>query len=653
MSVQYQPTQVTYVSDGINPTFSFLFKAQAADWIEVSIYNPDADPLIDAQVIPPSNYGVTLNPTEGGSITFTGAVPADGFEITIRLNADFTQELELDNSSPISLTQIEKSLDRLTMFCLQIKNELTRTVKLPYWFGQPPSDEPLVIEQPIDNRCLIWQDGRIVNSLIDFTDYYTKDELDDLLAANLLAANDYTDDGLVLKADLEHTHILADILQSGATDGQVMTWDDLLGEWIAASPITGVTDHGLLTGLADDDHTQYHNDTRGDARYYTQAQVDTFLSGKANSAHTHPLADLTQSAATSGQVATWSGTAWVPQTPVTGVSDHGGLTGLADDDHTQYHNDTRGDARYYTQSQVTTFLSGKANTVHTHDPVDIVDANNGLSKSVGATDSGSGGVINAMVYPMLARAAHVSYWFPNAILTTATQAGMPTFVGQGTATTKSPDSTLFKLASAVARIAWVVSTAATSAIACWRFNANTYYVCAGGGSYYAGLTAMFMFGPERGQAASTAGTLRAFAGFTNSAAAASDANPSAATASIVGVGCDSTDTNYQIIYRASSGAGAIKVDTGIPKAFSDDDKIFQLILENDRLGGGMKVIFRELGYASYNNVFTYTIPAGGLPANSVLMSPRAYYSVGGTNSVIGINMFKFYSEQYFSGYGYL
>lgn len=29
----------------------------------------------------------------------------------------------------------------------------------------------------------------------------------------------------------------------------------------------GVTDHGALTGLADDDHTQYFNQTRGDARY--------------------------------------------------------------------------------------------------------------------------------------------------------------------------------------------------------------------------------------------------------------------------------------------------------------------------------------------------------------------------------------------------
>jgi len=59
-------------------------------------------------------------------------------------------------------------------------------------------------------------------------------------------------------------------------------------------------DHGNLSGLADDDHSQYHNDTRGDARYLQS----------------------------------------VPQ------QDHGGLSGLADDDHSQYHNDSRGDARY-------------------------------------------------------------------------------------------------------------------------------------------------------------------------------------------------------------------------------------------------------------------------------------------------------------------
>lgn len=37
----------------------------------------------------------------------------------------------------------------------------------------------------------------------------------------------------------------------------------------------GVTDHGALTGLADDDHSQYHNNTRGDARYYTKTLLDS------------------------------------------------------------------------------------------------------------------------------------------------------------------------------------------------------------------------------------------------------------------------------------------------------------------------------------------------------------------------------------------
>jgi len=42
----------------------------------------------------------------------------------------------------------------------------------------------------------------------------------------------------------------------------------------------GITDHGNLSGLEDDDHTQYHNDTRGDARYYTQSQITTYLADK-------------------------------------------------------------------------------------------------------------------------------------------------------------------------------------------------------------------------------------------------------------------------------------------------------------------------------------------------------------------------------------
>lgn len=53
----------------------------------------------------------------------------------------------------------------------------------------------------------------------------------------------------------------------------------------------GSSDHGALTGLADDDHPQYHSDARGDIRYYTRPQSDALLGGKADSAHTHTIVD--------------------------------------------------------------------------------------------------------------------------------------------------------------------------------------------------------------------------------------------------------------------------------------------------------------------------------------------------------------------------
>lgn len=73
--------------------------------------------------------------------------------------------------------------------------------------------------------------------------------------------------------------------------GQVLSYDGSSFTWIT-SP-AGVTDHSLLSGLSDDDHPQYHTDVRGDARYYTQAQVDASLAGKANVSHGHAVADVT------------------------------------------------------------------------------------------------------------------------------------------------------------------------------------------------------------------------------------------------------------------------------------------------------------------------------------------------------------------------
>lgn len=55
----------------------------------------------------------------------------------------------------------------------------------------------------------------------------------------------------------------------------------------------GVTAHSALTGLGADDHTQYHNDTRGDIRYYTKTANDTLLAAKSDTTHNHSHNSLT------------------------------------------------------------------------------------------------------------------------------------------------------------------------------------------------------------------------------------------------------------------------------------------------------------------------------------------------------------------------
>ena len=56
------------------------------------------------------------------------------------------------------------------------------------------------------------------------------------------------------------------------------------------------------------------------------------------------------------------GTQGPPGTGGSGSSDHGALAGLENDDHPQYHTDARGDARYYTKSQLDGVLALIPNT---------------------------------------------------------------------------------------------------------------------------------------------------------------------------------------------------------------------------------------------------------------------------------------------------
>ena len=90
------------------------------------------------------------------------------------------------------------------------------------------------------------------------------------------------------------------------TDGQVLAYDQSTDKWIASSPAGGgVTDHGALTGLGDDDHTQYAlaDGTRGNFAATSHTHAASEITSGSLSIDLTPSADLTYSIGT--EAARW------------------------------------------------------------------------------------------------------------------------------------------------------------------------------------------------------------------------------------------------------------------------------------------------------------------------------------------------------------
>lgn len=107
-----------------------------------------------------------------------------------------------------------------------------------------------------------------------------------------------------------HTHTAAQISDSTTIGRDLLT---------AANAGAARTALGLGDSATRDVGTTAGTVAAGDDSRLSDARAPT--------AHTHPLSDLTQSGATTGQVPQWDGTAWVPTTPSSGGGSPGGSDG--------------------------------------------------------------------------------------------------------------------------------------------------------------------------------------------------------------------------------------------------------------------------------------------------------------------------------------
>ncbi len=158
----------------------------------------------------------------------------------------------------------------------------------------------------------------------------------ELTALTLLTVDDITINGATISSGTGAISFSDDNLTTtGSISGVNVTSGLNPGHIHSGTSLT--IDHGAdLTGLGDDDHGLYHTDARGDARYYTETELDA---GQLDTRYFTEAEHLNTSAgaADAGKPIKLDAAGHVDATMINdGDIDHGSIGGLGGDDHAIY-----------------------------------------------------------------------------------------------------------------------------------------------------------------------------------------------------------------------------------------------------------------------------------------------------------------------------
>lgn len=206
-----------------------------------------------------------------------------------------------------------------------------------------------------------------------------------------------------------------------------------------------------------------------------------------------------------------------------------------------------------------------------------------------------------------------------------------------TGTLTAPTYATTNLHQSLARAEYLVTVAATTAVAGFRGSAANVWRgnAAGLGGFYFSCR----WGPATGVATASE---RAFVGLRAATGAPTDVQPSTLV-SCLGMGWDSADAHVQFMSNDATGS-CTKVDLGgsfaVPTA--DRTALYELVLfckPNDT-----QVAWQVTDLNSGAVASGTVTAAADLPTNTTFMLPFGYVSAGGTSSVVGLSLINLYIE---------
>lgn len=144
-----------YTGNGVTTVFGFPYR---------NLLGTDIKVYLD-QELQSSGYSVqTDTDGVGGTVTFVTA-PADDVQILLLRIVDFTQEAALPNEDDFQQITVENALDKLTIECQQLKEQVDRSVGSSL-FSTTTFD--LTLPEPEEGKVLGWDEDDGVWSIINY-----------------------------------------------------------------------------------------------------------------------------------------------------------------------------------------------------------------------------------------------------------------------------------------------------------------------------------------------------------------------------------------------------------------------------------------------------------------------------------------------------